>query len=448
MNPQVPQPKRPILQVTVDEVIEYIDRAVEGSPELPSSEVPSAENRVLTDVVDQVVEFRNQSVTPPNPTNGVGPLPQDSPRLPDPLPALRRIDHVRFFVGNARQSAYFYRNAFGFDVIAYAGLETKSRHEAGYVLRQGEITFVLASPLGPNHPEAQRIILHGDGVQDIALEVDDVRQAYAAATSHGAAGVVGPTLLEDSFGVYEYATIKAYGDTTHTFVNRDRYGGVFAPGYLPLDPDRYSPRTFHSAGLNVIDHIVGNVEEGKMNDWVRFYQDVLGFQQLISFDDKDISTEYSALMSKVVQGGAGRIKFPINEPARSRRRSQIEEYLNFYHGPGVQHIALATDHIIETVRALRHNDVSFLRVPRAYYDQLPQRVGAIAEDLDELAQLGILLDRDDEGYMLQIFTKPVEDRPTLFFEIIQRCGSRSFGKGNFKALFEAIEREQARRGTL
>jgi 4-hydroxyphenylpyruvate dioxygenase len=365
----------------------------------------------------------------------------------DVLP-LRRIDHVRFFVGNARQSAYFYRNAFGFDVIAYAGLETKHKHEAGYVLRQGNITFVLASPLGPGHPESQRIVQHGDGVQDIALEVDDVRKAYETATRRGAVGVVDPSASEDEFGVYEYATIRTYGDTTHTFVNRDRYRGVFAPGYLPLDPERYSPQSFHPTGLKAIDHIVGNVEEGKMDEWVRFYENVMGFSQLISFDDKDISTEYSALMSKVVQGGGGRIKFPINEPARSKRRSQIEEYLNFYHGPGVQHIALATGDIVETVRALRNNDVSFLRVPQAYYDLLPDRVGKISEDIRELAELGILVDRDDEGYMLQIFTKPVEDRPTLFFEIIQRRGSRSFGKGNFKALFEAIEREQALRGTL
>jgi 4-hydroxyphenylpyruvate dioxygenase len=361
---------------------------------------------------------------------------------------LRRIDHVRFFVGNARQSAYFYRNAFGFDVIAYAGLETRSRREAGYVLRQGEITFVLASPLGPDHPESQRIIAHGDGVQDVALEVDDVRAAYEEACARGASAVTPPTLLEDEHGVYEFATIRAYGDTTHSLVNRDRYRGVFAPGYRPLDPDRYSPSTFRPTGLKAIDHIVGNVEEGKMDEWVRFYQNVLGFSQLVSFDDKDISTDYSALMSKVVQGGGGRIKFPINEPAKSRRRSQIEEYLTFYNGPGVQHIALATDDITATVRALRHNDVSFLRVPRAYYDILPERVGAIDEDLDELAELGILVDRDDEGYMLQIFTKPVEDRPTLFFEIIERRGSKSFGKGNFKALFEAIEREQMRRGTL
>jgi 4-hydroxyphenylpyruvate dioxygenase len=368
--------------------------------------------------------------------------------MPQDILPLRKIDHVRFFVGNARQSAYFYRNAFGFDVIAYAGLETKTRHEAGYVLRQGDITFVLASPLSPEHPEAQRIIVHGDGVQDIALEVDNVEAAYQSALARGATGVVEPTALEDESGVYEYATIRAYGDTTHSFVNHDRYRGVFAPGYKPLDPDRYSPRTFKPVGLLTIDHIVGNVEEGKMNEWVRFYEQVLGFNQLVHFDDKDISTEYSALMSKVVQSGTGRIKFPINEPARGRRRSQIEEYLQFYHGPGVQHIALTTDDIVETVRALRHNDVSFLKVPRAYYDALPERVGPIDERLEDLAELGILADRDDEGYMLQIFTKPVEDRPTLFFEIIERHGSRSFGKGNFKALFEAIEREQARRGTL
>jgi 4-hydroxyphenylpyruvate dioxygenase len=351
-------------------------------------------------------------------------------------------------VGNARQSAYFYRNAFGFDVVAYAGLETRSRHEAGYVLRQGQITFVLASPLGPEHPESQRIVLHGDGVQDIALEVDNVEVAFTTATSRGAVGVTPPTLLEDEHGVFEYATIRAYGDTTHSFVNRDRYRGVFAPGYEPLDPDRYSPRTFQPAGLQAIDHIVANVEEGKMDEWVHFYEHVMGFAMLVHFDDKDISTEYSALMSKVVQGGNGRIKFPINEPAKARRRSQIEEYLQFYGGPGVQHIAMATGDIVETVRALRHNDVSFLRVPPAYYDMLPERVGRINENMKDLAELGILVDRDDEGYLLQIFTKPVEDRPTLFFEVIERHGSRSFGKGNFKALFEALEREQARRGTL
>jgi 4-hydroxyphenylpyruvate dioxygenase len=362
--------------------------------------------------------------------------------------SLRRIDHLRFFVGNARQSAYFYRNAFGFDVVAYAGLETGVRHEAAYVLRQGEITFVLASPLGADHPDNRRLVIHGDGVQEIALAVDDVAAAYAEAVRRGAQGVTPPTRLEDADGTYEYASIQAYGDTTHGFVNRDRYRGVFVPGYRPLDPERYSPRTFHPAGLTAIDHIVGNVDEGKMDEWVHFYERVLGFSQLVHFDDKDISTEYSALMSKVVQDGQGRIKFPINEPAQGRRRSQIEEYLQFYGGPGVQHIAMATDDVIRTVTALRHNDVSFLRVPPDYYEMLPERVGRIEEDLHRLAELGILVDRDDEGYLLQIFTKPVEDRPTLFFEVIQRHGSRSFGKGNFKALFEAIEREQERRGTL
>jgi 4-hydroxyphenylpyruvate dioxygenase len=365
----------------------------------------------------------------------------------DALP-LRRIDHVRFFVGNARQSAYFYRNAFGFDVVAYAGLETRQKQEAGYVLRQGHITFVLISPLSRDHPESPRLVQHGDGVQDIAFEVDDVKHSFEETVRRGAKPVTPPTLLEDEHGVYEFATIRTYGDTTHTFVNHDRYRGVFAPGFLPLDPDRYSPTTFHPVGLAAIDHIVGNVEEGKMDEWVRFYQNVLGFQQLVHFDDKDISTEYSALMSKVVQNGTGRIKFPINEPAHGRRKSQIEEYLQFYDGPGVQHIAMASGNIIETVKAMHHNDVSFLRVPRAYYDALPRRVGTIKEDIGELAELGILVDRDDEGYLLQIFTKPVADRPTLFFEVIQRHGSRSFGKGNFKALFEAIEREQARRGTL
>jgi 4-hydroxyphenylpyruvate dioxygenase len=361
---------------------------------------------------------------------------------------LRKIDHVRFFVGNARQSAFFYRNAFGFDVVAYAGLETKVRHEAGYVLRQGEITFVLTSPLSKEHPESQRLITHGDGVMDIALDVPDVRGAFEAAVARGATPVSPPEAREDEYGVFESACIHAYGDTTHTFVNRDRYRGVFSPGFKPIDPERYSPGTARPVGLAAIDHIVGNVEEGKMNDWVNFYRNVLGFQQLVSFDDKDISTEYSALMSKVVQNGTGRIKFPINEPAQGKRRSQIDEYLQYYGGPGVQHIALITGDIVKTVAAMRANDVSFLRVPRTYYDTLRERVGPIREDVEQLAELGILVDKDDEGYMLQIFTKPVADRPTLFFEVIQRRGSKSFGKGNFKALFEAIEREQELRGTL
>jgi 4-hydroxyphenylpyruvate dioxygenase len=361
---------------------------------------------------------------------------------------LRKIDHVRFFVGNARQSAFFYRNAFGFDVVAYAGLETKVRHEAGYVLRQGEITFVLTSPLSKEHPESQRLITHGDGVMDIALDVPDVTAAFEEAVARGATPVAPPQAREDEFGVFEIASIHTYGDTTHSFVNRDRYRGVFAPGYTPIDPERYSAGTARPVGLAAIDHIVGNVEEGKMEEWVDYYRKILGFSQLVSFDDKDISTEYSALMSKVVQSGTGRIKFPINEPAKGKRRSQIDEYLQFYGGPGVQHIALITGDIVKTVRAMRANDVSFLRVPRTYYVDLQDRIGPIREDLKELAELGILVDKDDEGYMLQIFTKPVADRPTLFFEVIQRRGSKSFGKGNFKALFEAIEREQSLRGTL
>jgi 4-hydroxyphenylpyruvate dioxygenase len=362
--------------------------------------------------------------------------------------ALKRIDHIRMFVGNARQSAYFYRNAFGFEVIAYAGLETGVRHEACYVLRQGEITLVLASPLRADHPDAQRLVRHGDGVQSIALEVDNVPAAFEAAVARGAKPATDPRSIQDQFGTYDFAEIKAYGDTTHTFVNRSQYHGIFAPGFEPLDPDRYSPRTFHPVGLRAIDHIVANVEEGRMGDWVDYYSKVMGFSLLVSFDDKDISTEYSALMSKVVADGRGRIKFPINEPAKGRRRSQIDEFLEFYGGPGVQHVALSTGNIIESVRAMAANDVSFLKVPAAYYELLPERTGPIKENLAELAELGILVDRDEEGYLLQIFTKPVEDRPTLFFEIIQRRGARSFGKGNFKALFEAIEREQAQRGTL
>ncbi len=361
---------------------------------------------------------------------------------------LRKIDHVHFFVGNARQSAFFYRNAFGFDVIAYAGLETKVRNEARYVLKQGEITFVLTSPLSKDHPESHRLITHGDGVMDIALDVPDVGAAFKEAVRRGATAVKSPEAIEDEYGVVETASILAYGDTTHTFVNRDRYRGAFAPGYKPLDPERYQHGTRKPVGLAAIDHIVGNVEEGKMDAWVEFYRKVLGFTQLVSFDDKDISTDYSALMSKVVQNGTGRVKFPINEPAKAKRRSQIDEYLEYYGGPGVQHIALITGDIVQTVRAMRANDVSFLRVPQTYYDTLKTRIGDIKEDISELAELGILVDRDDEGYMLQIFTKPVADRPTLFFEVIQRRGSKSFGKGNFKALFEAIEREQELRGSL
>lgn len=361
---------------------------------------------------------------------------------------MRKIDHVRLFVGNARQSALFYRNSFGFEIVGYAGLETKVKHEAAYVLRQGTINFVLASSLVNDHPDNYRLSKHGDGVTDIAIEVDDVEASYRKALERGAKGAKAPQRLEDEYGVYHTASIHTYGDTLHSFVNRDKYKGIFAPGYQPIDASRYGASKAKPTGLMAIDHMVGNVELGKMNDWVDFYKKVLGFNLLATFDDKDISTEYSALMSKVVQNGTGRIKFPINEPAQGKRKSQIDEYLEFYGGPGVQHIALATGNIIETVAALRDNDVSFLRVPQTYYDALGDRVGTIQEDINTLASLGILVDRDDEGYMLQIFTKPVTDRPTLFYEIIQRRGSKSFGKGNFKALFESIEREQALRGTL
>lgn len=361
---------------------------------------------------------------------------------------LRKIDHVRFFVGNARQSALFYRNAFGFEIVGYSGLETKIKHESAYVLRLGTITFVLVSSLTNDHPENYRLAKHGDGVMDIAIEVDNVEESFRKAVERGAKPCKSPQRIEDQLGTYETASIHTYGDTLHSFMNRDKYKGIFAPGYEAVEPTRYGKTKAKPTGLMAIDHMVGNVELGKMDEWVNFYKKVLGFNLLATFDDKDISTEYSALMSKVVQNGTGRIKFPINEPAAGKRKSQIDEYLQFYGGPGVQHIALATGNIIETVAALRDNDVSFLRVPKTYYDALPDRVGEIQEDIAKLADLGILVDRDDEGYMLQIFTKPVSDRPTLFFEIIQRRGSKSFGKGNFKALFESIEREQELRGTL
>ena len=330
--------------------------------------------------------------------------------------ALKRIDHVRMFVGNARQSAYFYRNAFGFDVIAYAGLETGVRHEASYVLRQGDITFVLASPLRADHPDAQRLVRHGDGVQSIALEVDDVPAAFEAAVSRGAKPASPPRTIEDEFGSYEVAEIHAYGDTTHTLVDRSHYRGVFAPGYKATRSG--SVQSAHVSSGRACGSSTTSSPTSRKARWAT--GSITTARSWVSrswpaFDDKDISTDYSALMSKVVADGRGRIKFPINEPAKGRRRSQIEEFLDFYGGPGVQHIALATADIVASVRAMAANDVSFLKVPPAYYDLLPDRVGTIKEDMRELAELGILVDRDDEGYLLQIFTKPVEDRPTLVF---------------------------------
>jgi 4-hydroxyphenylpyruvate dioxygenase len=357
---------------------------------------------------------------------------------------LNGTDHVEFYVGNARQSAYFYRLAFGLKLVAYAGPETGVRDRASYVLEQGKVRFVLTTPLRPDGEIAEHVRVHGDGVRDVALWVDDARQSWKETTKRGARSVREPFELKDEQGMVRIASIAAYGDTIHSFVERSEYKGAFLPGYRAMPEDPLA----RPVGLIHIDHMVGNVGWNEMNRWVDFYGQIMGFSLYQHFDDKDISTEYSALMSKVMANGNGRVKFPINEPAEGRKKSQIEEYLEFYHGPGVQHIAMATDDILGTVAKLQAQGVAFLTVPHSYYTELQGRVGKIDEPLAELEKLGVLVDRDDEGYMLQIFTKPVEDRPTLFFEIIQRKGSRSFGKGNFKALFEAIEREQDARGNL
>jgi 4-hydroxyphenylpyruvate dioxygenase len=353
-------------------------------------------------------------------------------------------DYIEFYVGNAKQSAHYYRTAFGFRLAGYRGPETGVRDRASYLLEQNKLRFVLTSPLSGEGPIADHIRRHGDGVRDIAFWVEDARDAFAKATDRGATAAREPEVLRDEHGEVIVAAIRTYGDTIHSLVERRGYRGLFMPGFVPAS-SLYTPA---DTGILYVDHCVGNVELGRMNEWVGFYEHVLGFYNLLSFDDKDISTEYSALMSKVMSNGNGRIKFPINEPAQGKKKSQIEEYLDFYGGPGVQHIALATNNIIETVTALRDRGVEFLHVPVAYYDTVLDRVGHIDEDLAPLRELGILVDRDDEGYLLQIFTKPVQDRPTLFYEIIQRKGAKSFGKGNFKALFEAIEREQALRGNL
>jgi len=357
---------------------------------------------------------------------------------------LQGVDHLEFYVGNARQAAHYYRTTLGLALVAYSGPETGVRDRASYVLQRDKIRFVLTTPIRPDHPIATHTHQHGDGVRDIAMEVDNCEQAWRETTARGARSVRVPEELKDADGTVRVASIAAYGDTIHTFVERKSYRGAFLPGYRPTSADAIA----RPIGVKYIDHIVGNVGWGEMNKYVGFYRDVMGFSLYQHFDDKDISTEYSALMSKVMANGNGRIKFPINEPAEGRKKSQIEEYLEFYVGPGVQHIALGTGDIIATVSELQGRGMDFLRVPTSYYDALEERVGKIDEPIAELAKLGILVDRDDEGYMLQIFSKPVEDRPTLFYEVIQRKGSRSFGKGNFKALFEAIEREQARRGNL
>ena len=353
-------------------------------------------------------------------------------------------DFIEFYVGNAKQAAHFYQAAFGFHVTAYRGPETGVRDRVSYLLTQGKIRLMLTAPLSPDGEIAEHVRRHGDGVHDIALWVDDARDAYAKAIERGANSAYEPRVARDDDGQVVTAGITIYGDTIHSLVERRNYRGAFMPGFEKRAPHYQAEPT----GLLYVDHCVGNVELGKMNAWVGFYERVMGFKNLISFDDKDISTEYSSLMSKVMSNGNERIKFPINEPAEGKKKSQIDEYLEFYRGPGVQHLALATNDIIHTVTALRDRGVEFLTVPTTYYDELQGRVGRIDEPVDKLQELGILVDRDPDGYLLQIFSKPVEDRPTLFYEIIERKGARSFGKGNFKALFEAIEREQAARGNL
>lgn len=354
-------------------------------------------------------------------------------------------DHLEFYVGNARQAAHYYQSAFGFQLIGYRGPETGWRNSASYLLQQGKIRFVLTTALNPKSDVASHVHLHGDGVKDIALWVDDAAHSFREAVGRGAKAVREPTVLEDDSGRVVISAIATYGDTIHSFVERSDYEGLFMPGFVPRENRYFRPTP---TGLKYVDHCVGNVRLGEMNRYVQFYAAVLGFKNMMSFDDKTISTEYSALMSKVMSNGNERIKFPINEPAQGKKKSQIDEYLEFYRGPGVQHVAMATDDILETVTALRNRGVQFLHIPNTYYDTLQERVGKIDEPVDRLQDLGILVDRDPEGYLLQIFTKPVQDRPTVFYEIIQRKGARSFGAGNFKALFEAIEREQALRGNL
>lgn len=357
---------------------------------------------------------------------------------------LNGTDHIELYVGNAKQSAYYYQQAFGYELVAYAGPETGLRDRTSYVLQQGKIRLVLTTSLLPDSAISEHVRKHGDGVKVLALWVDDAEKSFFETVSRGAKPAMEPQTLRDEYGEVKTASIHTYGETIHTFVERKNYQGAFMPGYQA----RKSTFPVKPLGLKYIDHCVGNVGWGEMNTWVKFYEEVMGFKLLITFDDHDISTDYTALMSKVVSNGSGYVKFPINEPAEGKKKSQIEEYLDFYHGAGVQHIAIATDDIVHTVSELRSRGVEFLQVPSVYYEDLLQRVGHIEEDLQPLKDLNILVDRDDEGYLLQIFTKPVEDRPTLFYEIIQRKGAKSFGKGNFKALFEAIEHEQALRGNL
>lgn len=357
---------------------------------------------------------------------------------------LNGTDHIEFYVGNAKQSAYYYQMAWGYELVAYSGPETGVRDRASYVLQQNKVRLVLTTSLHPDSEITRHHTKHGDGVKFLSIWVDDATQSFEETVKRGAKPFMEPTRFEDEFGWVIVSAIHTYGDTIHKFVERTHYTGPFLPGFKAVK----NALEVVPVGLKYVDHCVGNVELGAMNQWVKYYEDVMGFKLLITFDDEDISTEYSALMSKVVSNGNGYIKFPINEPAEGRKKSQIEEYLDFYHGAGVQHIAIETDNIIATVGELRRRGVEFLYVPETYYDDIPQRVGQIDENLEELKKLNILIDRDEDGYLLQIFTKPVEDRPTLFYEIIQRRGAKSFGKGNFKALFESIEREQELRGNL
>jgi 4-hydroxyphenylpyruvate dioxygenase len=358
---------------------------------------------------------------------------------------LQGTDYVEFYVGNAKQAAHYYMSAFGFQALAYAGPETGVKDRASYAIRQHKLTFVLTTPIRSNNEIADHIYKHGDGVKALALRVDDAKDAWHQTTSRGARSYMEPKVIKDENGEAVISGIHTYGDTVHLFIERKNYQGTFLPGFRSWENPWFKPE---DTGLEYVDHCVGNVGWNQMNPWVKFYEDVMGFRNILSFDDNDISTEYSALMSKVMSNGNGYVKFPINEPAEGKKKSQVEEYLEFYDGEGVQHVAMATKDIVTTVRQLRSRGVEFLQVPSSYYDDLFERVGAIEEDLAPLRELGILVDRDEEGYLLQLFTKPVEDRPTLFFEIIQRKGAKSFGKGNFKALFEAIEREQEARGNL
>jgi 4-hydroxyphenylpyruvate dioxygenase len=357
---------------------------------------------------------------------------------------LQGTDYIEFYVGNAKQAAHYYKTAFGFQSLAYAGPETGTKDRASYVIRQNNLTFVLTTPVRPDNPVADHIYKHGDGVKVLALKVEDATTAWEETTKRGGRSYLEPITMTDGDGQFIMSGIHTYGDTVHVFIERNNYNGVFMPGFRKWESS-YQPS---ETGLLYVDHCVGNVGWNQMNPWVKFYEEVMGFRNILTFDDKDISTEYSALMSKVMSNGNGFVKFPINEPAEGKKKSQVEEYLDFYNGEGVQHVAIATKNIVATVTELQKRGLEFLKIPPSYYETVLDRVGHIDEDLRPLEELGILVDRDDEGYLLQIFSKPVEDRPTLFFEIIQRKGAKSFGKGNFKALFEALEREQEARGNL